>query len=1461
MRDMKNTVRAAARVATLATVTSFLALLPTTSAHAAVSDCTVKDIITITTPTESDMSTDAPARVYVGDGPRTFRLTSDSLMPQDALNSAKQFFSAVRVGGESDPTVLANGTQVAKPVLTFPVATIPSSGGLPVQASGSFSWTPPGTPGPVSFSTGPNYQARTEFYNSATSTSPSKTAVANCIVRAGQDTTFHTLDVVARSTSTLALSTDTIQQGTDVSTATATVAVAAGSTAGQVVFAVDGVDRPAVTVGGGKATLALPNDLTVGTHEVTARFVPANAKLYEGSTSSARTLTVTPPATRTSTALTLTPATVPANSPVQARATVTPAGAAGSVKFAVDGTTVDTVQVSGGSATLQLPGQAEGEYAVRASFVPADPRSFTASDSAASTLTVTRPVTATTVGLSLSRTSAGAGDVVRGTASVTPLAAAGRVEFRAGDTVLGSAATANGKVQNFTLDLSALAPGQHQVVAVFTPSDTATYGSSTSSAVTLTMAAPAEETTTTVELSTRRASALDDVTATATVTPAAAGQVEFTVGTRTVTAPVASGTASAVLPKVGAGTHPVTARFLPTGGTHAPSTSAPVDLEVTAVATTTTLALGATSGVSGEKVRATATLTPASASGKVVFEVAGERVEADVTGGTAATDLPALPVGTHEVTATFTSAQSGVYATSTSAPVELRMDAPVVARETTTVVALSATRVARGDEVTATATVSSDGSAHPLGQVLFTVGGTQVPATAVEGRATVVLPELAIGDHDVTARFVPSQAQVFAPSTSAPVRLTVVRPAAATYTSVSVTPATSAPGETIRATASVTSENGAPAGQVRFTVGSETALVDVSDRVASWTLPAQAVGEGTVTAEFLPARPLELRPSTGRASFSVVAPAPVRTAMALSLASGRVAVGETTTATATVTATTGSPVGKVVFEVDGGTIEVPLTNGRATATIPDTLPVGVHPVTARFVPADPAAFAPSEATPRPVVVTDVDSGAQSTQTVVALPAGTLPLGNPGQVRVSVVAESSTAEGSVRLAVDGVRGPATDLVNGTASIALSSTLAAGTHTVVAEFQPRDASQHAPSTSSARTFVVAGPAALTTLTSLTLTPDVVEVGAPATATARVVAAAGTPAGSVEFGVAGRVLPAVLEGGSATVELPADLALGSHTVQAVYVPAGDQHAPSTASSLLTVRDSSLGARATVTTVTLSADEVLEGQLVSATVRVAAQGAVPTGDVRVHVGDTVLTAPLEEGLALLSLPSLEPGVHEVRAEMVGNADFGASRSGVAPLKVVDVPDRVVVTTTALVVDTADLRAGQSVGVSASVSPDAAGSVRFSAGWTSVTVPVANGTARAVLPAMLAGRASISATFVPADPAKVSASWDTVQVKVGKALSKVALRGRHDKRAGALKLRAKVSAVAPGGTCDTRATYVVRVGKRTVRKVVVPVSCTGVSTRDISVPKAKAYTVEVIFKGNAQIAGSRVTKVFKAQR
>ncbi|MDN4173291.1 lamin tail domain-containing protein [Nocardioides sp. SOB77] len=181
----------------------------------------------------------------------------------------------------------------------------------------------------------------------------------------------------------------------------ATVAASGGTgpVSGSLLLTADGRPLGTATVTAGRAELRLP-DLPVGTHRVLARFEPAAGSSHAASTSEPLTVTVSAPeAARSTTTLTASGRTQryaaePARR-VSLTATVASArGAAGTVEVRRSGVLVASAPLTGGSATVLLPGDLPvGRHELTATYVPADPAAVAPSTSASTTVVVQRAST------------------------------------------------------------------------------------------------------------------------------------------------------------------------------------------------------------------------------------------------------------------------------------------------------------------------------------------------------------------------------------------------------------------------------------------------------------------------------------------------------------------------------------------------------------------------------------------------------------------------------------------------------------------------------------------------------------------------------------------------------------------------------------------------------------------------------------------------------------------------------------------------------------------------------------------------------------------------------------------------------------------------------------------------------------------------------------------------------------
>ncbi|WAL68358.1 Ig-like domain-containing protein [Amycolatopsis cynarae] len=193
-----------------------------------------------------------------------------------------------------------------------------------------------------------------------------------------------------------------------------------------------------------------------------------------------------------------------------------------------------------------------------------------------------------------------------------------------------------------------------------------------------------------------------------------------------------------------------------------------------AVTTTTSLAVTpASPAFQGDAVTLTATVTPASAGGTVQFKDGTTDLGAPVavSGGTATLTTSALAAGAHSLTAVFTGASANIQG-SASAPVNYDVQVRPATVTTTSLAVTPSGSAAQYGTVTLNASVAPSGAA---GSVQFTDNGANLgnPVPLSAGTASLSTTTLAVGAHAFTAKFLPGDPAVYAPSESGSVPLTV----------------------------------------------------------------------------------------------------------------------------------------------------------------------------------------------------------------------------------------------------------------------------------------------------------------------------------------------------------------------------------------------------------------------------------------------------------------------------------------------------------------------------------------------------------------------------------------------------------------------------------------------------------------------------------------------------------------
>ena len=609
------------------------------------------------------------------------------------------------------------------------------------------------------------------------------------------------------------------------SAAVLTATVSPATATGNVQFFNGATLLGSAALASGQAQLTTTN-LPTGSDSLTA--VYSGDANDAGSTSS--TLVQTVSQANSTTTLAANPSTATAGQTVTLTATVAPATATGTVQF-LDGTTVlGTAPIAGGSASLATSTLSPGSHSISA--VYSGDVNYTGSTSAGTSVTVSKVTT--TTGLTASPNPATIGQAVTLSASVTPAAATGTVQFLDGGTVLGTVAVSGGTA---ALAVSTLTAGSHSV--------TATYGgdslnaASTSAAVAIMINKVVSSVT--LASAPNPSTVGMTVTLTAAVSPtSASGTVQFLNGATVVgSAALVNGSAQIAVTNLPAGSNSLTAVY--SGDANDAGSTSTAIVQTVVKSNSTTALAGPTSPLNvGQSASFLATVTPASATGTVQFLDGALAIgTVAVSGGTAAFSTTALAAGSHSITAAYSG--DGALNSSASAAVIVQ----IVKNATSTSLSSSPNPSVFAGLVTLTATVSAP---QATGTVQFYDGAALLGAgTVVNGQAFLGVSTLTAGSHTLTSVY--SGDPVFAGSTSPAVGQMVAK--SASTTTISATPADqSTLGQTVTFTATVAPA--AATGTVRFRDGGNTiGTAVVVNGVATFSTSALKSGSHTITARYL----------------------------------------------------------------------------------------------------------------------------------------------------------------------------------------------------------------------------------------------------------------------------------------------------------------------------------------------------------------------------------------------------------------------------------------------------------------------------------------------------------------------------------------------------------------------------------------------------------------------------------
>lgn len=675
----------------------------------------------------------------------------------------------------------------------------------------------------------------------------------------------------------------------------------------------------------------------------------------------------TPVAGPTSTTTTLAPSVASPQAhgtSITFTATVAPA-AAGSVIFSDNGSAISgSVAVTAGHATLITSTLAVGSHSLTAAFTPTDPTAFSGSTSSALPYTITSSAATTTTSMSVTPTSpitAGTGSTL--SASVSPSSAVGSIQFFDGSTPIGSAVALSGGMASLPHTFAA---GSYSLKATFTPTDPTAFTGSSSTPQSYQVNPPATPTTTTLGIAPASPQIYGTtLTYTATVSPSAAGTVNFLDGATLIgSSAVSSGTAMITNSTLGAGTHSITAQFVPTSpASFQTSTSAVNSYTITKKDSTVSLVASPTSTAEqGATVGLTATVGPAGVGGGSVqfYYLVSSTPTAigspvTVSGTTAHTTTSTLPLTTTGLRAVFTPSSAN-YNASAPSDVAFSVTLPPPGSTTTGLTVTPTGPVAQGTVETLHATVTPAGAA---GMVAFMDGASIITSVAVSGGTASTTTTLAVGTHDLTAAFLPTNSALYTGSASTSVSYQVLPPATVTTTTLAIGPGSSEPyGTLVSFTANVSPS---AAGSVTFKDGA-TVLGSsaVSSGVATFSTSALHGGSHSITAQFVPTSPLLFAGSTSAPSALTITAVSTTTSLTINPI-GPVSHGASVTVSATVSPSTAP--GSVAF-YNGATLigSATVVAGHASLTT-KLLPIGVDSITGTFTSAHAGDFDASASVP------------------------------------------------------------------------------------------------------------------------------------------------------------------------------------------------------------------------------------------------------------------------------------------------------------------------------------------------------------------------------------------------------------------------------------------------------------------------------------------------------------------
>jgi len=988
----------------------------------------------------------------------------------------------------------------------------------------------------------------------------------------------------------------------------------------------------------GSATCST-STLTLGSHSMTASYAGDSNNAAGVSPALVQIVKQQPNLTL---AVTPNPANVTQSVMLTLTATAATGTPSGSVVF-YDGATAlsGNVSLSGsGVSTYSTTQLAPGQHSLSAQY--AGDTSNASGQSNVVTEVVNQISTVTTIASSNPTVNVGMPVTFTATVSNTigPVPT-GSVQFTDGPTILGSGAVdSNGHA---SLTLATLAPGTHTIVATYS-GDTNNSGSASIGLVETVQQIPTT-TVLTSDLNPASAGATIHLTASVAIGAGAspdgaiAGLVTFSEGAVILgTAQVnSSGIASIAVSTLTVGPHNISASY-PGNTNYAGSTSNILVQAISSTATTTVLTAGGTTSFSGKPVTLTVTVISPTGTptGNVIFRDGATNIGQGTLNaqGVATLSVSSLVVGLHTLTAVYQGDSS--YLTSTSAS----LVETISLATTGLTLASPASPVDVGTTVTFTSVLTGNGIA-PTGALTLRDGSAVIATQNVTntGTFTFSISTLVIGTHTLTAQYAGDTNN--SPATSNAITIAVQQAASSTSLTASANPSTL--GQNLTLTAVVTSSGVNIMGSISFHDGA-TAIGSAAlnaNGTATLTTGSLSFGPHTLTAVYSGDTNHTTSISAALSEQIVQAAGVVLTSSLNPSISGTNVVF-----TATLSGV-GSliPTGSVTFS-DGAnalaTVQLGATGAGSLQTA--ALTVGSHAITVSY----------SGDSNYAVVSSSLIQTVQSANTQVTLTASANPAtyATPVVLTATVTSNGGLATGTVNFTDGGIAiGSAALNTGGVATLSISS-LAPGTHSIVANYAGDGRASASTSTPLALNVRQTTSVALATSASPAQTLSAVLLSAAVTNSGV------TPVtGTVTFAEGTTLLGTAAVGatGHATLTV-ASLAAGNHTIVASY--GGDNNDFSSVSPELT---QGVLLRATTTALAISEIDPANPQQVTLIGIVGWTGPVPpTGTITFTNGSAVIgSSPIDtSGAATINI-TLDANITEnVVATYNGDMSYASSAS-----------------------------------------------------------------------------------------------------------------------------------------------------------------------------------------------------------